>query len=122
MPGSYVFSGYEASADSTKIFPIRVQPETIALVIDQVANDAPTGGTNQLVSARVSGSRREFGCNARAVYITWVDTPPDGYKPGKVVRLPILRKDTYDGIVKNQTGTYLGKAIRVVGKVPEYIN
>lgn len=122
MPGSYVFSGYAASQDPTKIFPIRVQPETIALVINQISNDAPSGGTNQLVSARVSGSRREFGCNARSVYITWTGTVPDGYKPGKSIRLPILKPDVWDGIAKNQTGSYLGQAIRVVGKTPEYIN
>lgn len=122
MSGSYVFSGYAASVDPTKIFPIRVQPETLALVINQISNDAPSGGTNQLVSARVAGSRREFGCNARSVYITWTGNPPDGYKPGQTIRLPILKPDVWNDIVKGQTGSYLGANIRVVGKTPEYIN
>ena len=122
MPGSYTFSGYASTDDPAKIYPIRVQPETIALVIDQIANDAPTGGTTESVSARVSGKRRTFGCNARTVSVQFTGTPPTGYKAGQVIRLPILKPDVWQGIVKNQTGSYLGVAIRVVGKKPEYIN
>lgn len=122
MPGSYIFSGYSSTDDPDKIYPIRVQPETIALVINGISNDAPSGGTTESVSARVSGKRRTFGCNARTVSVTFTGTPPAGYKPGQVIRLPILQPDVWAGIVKNQSGNYLSAAIRVVGKKPEYIN
>ena len=122
MSGSYVFSGYSSTDAPAKIYPIRVQPETIALVINGISNDAPTGGTTETVSARASGRRRQFGVNARTVSIQFSGTPPTGYKAGQTIRLPILTPDVWNGIVKNQSGNYLGSAIRVVSKTPEYIN
>jgi hypothetical protein len=122
MPGSYVFSGYASTDDPARVYPIRVQPETIALVINGISNDAPSGGTTEQVSARVSGRRRTYGCNARTVAVQFTGTPPSGYKPGQTIHLPILKPDVFADIVKNQTGSYLSAAIRVIGKKPEYIN
>lgn len=122
MPGSYIFSGYASTDNPAKVYPIRVQPETIALVINGISNDAPSGGTTEQVSAKVSGKRRSFGVNARTVTIEFVGTAPTGYKVAQPIRLPILKPDVYAGILKNQSGNYLGSTIRVVGKRPEYIN
>lgn len=119
--GGFNRSAYQGD-DLTLIFPCRVQPETLDLVIDGTSNSAPTAPPNQAVSARVSGGRRTFGVTARKVRITFTGTLPDGYKAGQVIALPVMTPSVYAAIAKGQVGEYLGKPIQVVGKTPEYIN
>ena len=58
--GAFSLTRYEAD-DVADIYPIRVQPETLALVVNGVTNTPPTDPANQAVSARARGARRSFG-------------------------------------------------------------
>jgi len=113
--GAFTLSKYESNAGN--IYPIRVQPETIAATIGG-ANAAPTGAVDQEVSARANGSARQIGMNARTVSVRLTAELP-GYKADSVLRIPILTPARWDAINKGQTGTYLNTACVVVGKSPE---
>lgn len=118
--GAFERSKYEA--DNGDIFAIRVQPETLAATFGGTANAAPTGAVDQQVSARVGGGNREIGIKARAVTVAWDGAPPTGYEPNQLLRVPILTKDLYDAITSNSTsGSYLGAAVTVVGKLGERV-
>lgn len=115
--GAFTRSKYEA--DDGTIYPIRVQPETIIAA----ANPAPAGAVAAGVpSARANGGRRVLGVNARAVYVTFTATPPAGYKPDSILKIPILTKTAYDAKSRGSTFAYLGGTVTVTGKKPEYIN
>lgn len=119
--GGFIRSVYQAD-DTTLLFPVRVQPETLTLEIDGTANSAGGAAPNQVVSAKVSGGRRELGVTCRKVRFQFLTAAPTGYKLGETISLPVLNPTTYAVIAKGQQGTYLGQAIQVVGKTPEYIN
>lgn len=106
--------------DDTTVYPIKVQPETLALSIGGTANDAPAGPINGKVYARVGGSHRSYGVHARNVRVKFTGTPPTGYKADSVIKLPWLALGTFGGLTAGQTGTYLGASIILVGKTPEY--
>lgn len=122
--GSPILSVYEANAGGS--FPIRIQPETLTLTINGVANAAGTGtpaaGTP---SASVSRGRRTNGVNARLVRFKFTATLPPGYAMDRTLTLPILTPAVYNGIVRGQTGTYTleGTAydIQVSGVTPESV-
>lgn len=114
--GAFDVTNYEL--DNGDIQPIRVQPETLALTIEGTANAAPTGAQTNGNLVRVSGGRRRIGIKARSVRVKFTAAPPaGGYLAGQIISLPILTKTLYD-LIPNAggTGTYLGVAIRVVGK------
>lgn len=118
MAGAFSKTKYET--DGGSIVNIKVQPETLAANITDT-NDAPSGSvTAGFPSAAVQLGRREIGIKARAVSLEFTATLPTGYKGG-LVRIPILTKALYDAISVGSTGTYLGAAVRVVGKSPESI-
>ncbi|MCO6901706.1 hypothetical protein LVR55_29035, partial [Pseudomonas aeruginosa] len=73
-------------------------------------------------SAVIGGSRRKAGVNARNVRVNFTGAAPAGYETDGVITLPVFLLATFTGIRKGQTGTYLGSAIRVVGKTAEKIN
>lgn len=124
--GDYTDGLYET--DVGKITTIRIQPETLSLTLNTVANAAPTGPPETGVpSAKVSGGRREFGINARLVRVRFTGTLPPGYSGGKsIITLPVLQPSVFAGYAKGQTGTYTleGTAydIAFVGKTPESVN
>jgi hypothetical protein len=119
--GAFSDSFYEC-AELATTHPIRVQPETIALVLGGVANAAPSGTGAVLPSAQVSRGTRALGINARMVSLRLTATK-DGYKAGSVIRVPWLVEDTFVDIKpKVTTGTYLSTACIVVGKTGEKVN
>ena len=123
--GVFIITVYEA--DDGKIFPIKTQPETLLLSITTdsgtVTNGAPDGSAGSgLPTARVGGSRREYGVFARGVRIKFVGDPPANYKPDSPIFLPILKKGDLAKITRSNTGTYLTKPIKVLGIVKEKIN
>ena len=123
--GSPEIVGYENQLGV--IHPIRVQPETLTLTLDGVANAAPTGSIAVGVpSAKVSGSRRAIGVNARLVRFRITDaTPPPGYAANSIISLPVLTISAFQSYGKAQTGTYTlngtDYAVAFVGKTPETI-
>lgn len=114
--GAFVLSKYEA--DSGTIYPIRVQPETLAATIGS-ANAAPAGVTDAEVFARTGGGNRRYSIKARAVSVRFTGAVPDDYAPNQLLRIPILTQSVYDGITVGDSGTYLGSAVQVVGKLRE---
>lgn len=113
--GQFERTKYEA--DNGDIYPIRVQPETLAATFGGTANAAPTGAVDQQGLARVSGGNRRIGIKARSVTIAFTATPPTGYEPNQLLRVPILTLDLYNAINPNSTtGSYLGVNVIVVGK------
>ena len=116
--GSFISSKYESNASN--IYGCRVQPETVALVLNAVTNDPPAGAVNQEVSARMTGSRRQFGVTARKVTLRFTGTVPDGYS-GDPVECPIMQNSVFNGITVLQTGTYLGAPVEVISKTSEQV-
>jgi len=102
---------------------VKVQPETLALTLNSVANASASGDkTAGMPSARVGGSRRQIGINTRTVTIAFSGAAPTGYKAGGKVRLPVPDPTVWDGYDKGQTGTYLGVAVKFAGKSDEKVN
>lgn len=118
--GPFTFTNYEAN-DGT-IVGIRVQPETLALTLDAVANDAPTGvPAAGYPSAQTSQSRRAIGINARRVTCVYTDAAT-GDLPGLRITLPWLQLATFNALPRNATGTYNGQPVRLANTLGEEIN
>ncbi len=116
--GTFTRTRYEL--DNGDITNIRVQPETLALVIDGNTNAGVTDAVTRPGSAKVSGGRRSVGVNARLVRIRFT-APKDGYAEGEVITLPWLQKATFDNLDLFSTGTYLGVSVELVGKTAESV-
>lgn len=116
--GEFERSRYESNGG--EIYACRVQPETLAATFGGTANAAPAGTVTAEVSARMRGSRRTIGMNARSVTIAFTGAPPAGYDDDQQIRVPIMTPGLYDAITKNSAASYLGAAAIVIGKNPEY--
>lgn len=116
--GSFVLSKYSSNLTS-RIHAIRVQPETLALEIDGTSNDAPGAVVSSPISASVTKGKEAYGLCPRKVIVKFTGTVPDGYKPDQSYSIPIMLRTTFDGINLADTGTYLGQAVQVTGKMPE---
>lgn len=117
--GGFDLTKYEA--DDGKIFPIRVQPETVAATLGGEANDPPAGAVGSgLPSAIARGGKRVIGVKARRVTVRFA-TPPTGYKAGQLLQIPVLQKDTYLGLALNDAVSYLSATGVIVGKTAETI-
>jgi len=116
--GPFVRTRYQL--DNASNAAIRVQPETLALTIDGVANAAPGGTVTVPGSASVSRGARANGINARTVTFVF-NVAPAGYKQDSPIRLPWLASLSFTNILAGQTGSYLGSPITVIGKSPEKI-
>jgi len=112
---------YEMSSENGGyILSCRVQPETLAAEINSVANAGAEGPADAPGSATISQGRRSAGVNMRYVTLAWTATPPTGYS-GDNVRVPVLTPATFASWSLGQTGTYLGAAVEVVGRVGETV-
>lgn len=122
--GAFTLTGYEADyGDGTAIHPIRIQPETAALVINAVNNTgSATVNISNPISAQVSRSRKALGLHSRMVSIRFTATPPTGYLANQILRVPLLNQSIKEVAVAGATGTYLGVAIQVVSNFsPEVV-
>jgi hypothetical protein len=116
--GVFQLSRYQSDV-TTRIYPVRVQPETLSATIASVANAAPAGAATEQGRLRVSAGRKTAGVRPRKVSLAWTATPPAGYKAGAVVRIVAMTPAFYAACVIGATGTYLGVAVQVVGRSPE---
>lgn len=115
--GIFKDSKYETPNGS--IVNVRVQPETEAAVFNGITNAPPAGAAT--IPGRFPlrlGSRRAKPFSGRSFTLAWTSTPPTGYKPTSVVRVPVLALATYNGADLQDTGTYLGAPVKIVGKNP----
>lgn len=122
--GVFQRSVYETTAGA--FHNVKIQPETLALVIGANTNTAGVNGATPISrgSAKVSGSRRSLGIHTRMARIQFgsgATDAPTGYKPGGTIAIPILRPAMFNALAVGQTGTYLTKAVTVVGLTPEII-
>jgi len=123
--GGFVTVNYQANTGI--LHPIRIQPETLLLELDSTVNaipSEPAGTVKSGISARVSGGRRSLGLFTRMVRIQFGPADgdqPTGYQVRGVITLPILTQALYDALSRSSTGTYLTKAVKVVGLVPEVV-
>lgn len=103
------------------IHPIRIQPETQTLQIGVAENNPPAGAINNPRRVFVSGSRRRRGLIfSRMIRVTWAGAPPTGYLAGSTLSIPALNEAIYNAAEQDgAAGTYLGVAIRVVGRSPQ---
>jgi len=117
--GAFQYSKYEI--DSGGIYRIRVQPETLALVLNATTNEAPSGEIIGVGTVRTSAGNRSFGIRPRMVSIRFTGTLPSGYKSGGIIRLPWLVFSGWSALVNGMTGTYLGQAVELVSRKGEGI-
>lgn len=119
--GRFQVGTYEM--DDGNIVKIKIQPETLAADLGS-PNIFPVGAiTIPNLSAKVSGSKRSIGVNARTVTVRFTSTLPDDYSGDDISGIPVLVKATFDAINKGvSTGTYLGQPVTIVGKSAEVVN
>jgi hypothetical protein len=117
--GAFEAGKYEAN--NGNIYAVRVQPESKGLVLGSLTNTYPTAATDQ--SGRFAlnlGGKRRRPFSARSVSVRFTATPPTGYLPNGILKIPVFRPAFYDGVtVGSTTGTYLGVAVECVGKSAE---
>jgi len=90
--GRFTGTRYQASYGAgNEIHPIRVQPETISLTINSVANNPPAGAITNPISAVVSRGSNARGLRPRLVTLRAPDTnPPATYLAGGITTVPLL--------------------------------
>lgn len=113
--GQFTRSRYIADYGAgTAIHPIRVQPETIELVVATNPNDPPTGAITNPISAVVSRGKRARGLRPRLIALqTPVTSPPTGMLPGGITLVPALNKAIYaaaEAADDDTEVTYLGNS------------
>jgi len=115
--GAFIITKYQS--DTNGIYRCRVQPETLQLEVDGVANAAPLGDVDQFVSAQVSKGKRQIGMGCRAIAIRFTGTVPTGYKVGGVILVPILTSALFNAVLPTSDITYLTLPAEVVYIRPE---
>jgi len=113
--GQFTRTRYAASYGSgDNIHPIRVQPETIDLVVATNSNDPPTGNITSPISAVVSRGKRARGLRPRMIALkTPATSPPTGMLPGGIVLVPALNETIYNAAEAADDDTdvtYLGNS------------
>ena len=117
--GPFVRSFY--STDAGNIVRIRVQPETLALTLNAVANDAPAGpATPGFPSAKVSLNNSEIGINPRNVTIAYTAGASAALQ-GLTVPLPWMDLATFTALPDGATGTYQAEPVELISKSNERI-
>ena len=119
--GEFERSIYET--DAGNFAAVKVQPETLAAVVDGVTNAAAVGTVNQEASAQVGKGKRTIGINTRTVTLKFTGALPDGYS-GDPVTIPALTPAFYAACNPNSdtaTGTYLSVPVEAVGRSPETV-
>lgn len=117
---SGVFESAKYESLEGDIYAARAQPESKGLTLGSVANAYPTGAVDTKVSANLTGSKRQNGVTARNVRVQLTATLT-GYKPDAVLTVPVFTQSVWNGYKRGQVGTYLGAAVKFVGKTGEGI-
>lgn len=119
--GNFVLSRYETNSPGLGgiIMPIKVQPETIALVVGGVNNDPPAGAADFPLRVSVSAGKSEHGVRPRKATLRFTGAAPAGYS-GDDVTVPLLTPAiAAAAAAPGATGTYLASAVEVVSTSPE---
>jgi len=119
--GAFVNTFVKSIVDTTRIYSIRVQPESIAATVaagagPDVSNTPDAGPATESVRALVGGSTRRTGFHASVAYLTLTGTPPTGYAENSKTVIPILSATFLSTANRpNAQVTYLGTSWRVSG-------
>lgn len=117
--GPFIRSFY--TTDAANVVRIRVQPETLALTLNSVANAAPAGpATPGFPSAKVSLNNTEIGINPRNVTIAYTAGASAGLE-GLTVPLPWMDPTTFTALPDGATGTYKTEPVELISKSNERI-
>ena len=120
--GAFILSRYETSSAALGgiIMPIKIQPETEALVIGGVTNTPPAGAVDFPLRVSVSATDGEYGVKPRKVTLRFTDPAdvPTGYS-GQDVIVPLLTPAAEAAAIPEAVGTYLTKAVKVISTKPE---
>jgi hypothetical protein len=120
--GAFENGRYE-SIDGLYVWPVRAQPESKALTLNDVANAYPEDPvTTGLPKAKLRKGKREFGPTIRTVTVKMTAAPTGGQADylgiGALLTVPVFQQSTWEAYGEGQTGTYLGTAVEFVGKFP----
>lgn len=118
--GQFIEAFYQT--DGLEIGRCQVQPETLDLVIGTTENVSSSGPSDLPIDIRMNGRANRFSIRARYVVVRWGGTPPAGYFPEGLLRIPVLLPATYTSYIqagRGATGTYLGATIVLVRWVAE---
>jgi len=124
--GVFINTFYASVGDAPNIYPVRVQPETIAAVANpstggSVSNTPDAGPATTAVSGEVGGSTRKSGVHLPIIYLAVTGTPPTGYADNSRTQIPALSQAFYVACKKRTSVDYLGTTWRVVGRRAEAI-
>lgn len=122
--GPFVERRYECSELGRRM-RIRIQPETALFSLAGFgANNQPPGPVNLPLRANVSMRPSGLGVRPRCLVVVFPDTGaiPAGYSRGERLVIPILRPGLWNAAEPGTSmGVYLGRPVRVVGKLPEIV-
>lgn len=116
--GEFEIGRYESN-EVEAIMPVKVQPETLLLFVAGTVNAIPTAPTNIPLFAQVTKNRNAYGVGCRSVTVKWTGEPPEGYKPGESLRIPVMTVAAYTAYKPGATGNYLGSPVTVVSRTAE---
>ena len=117
--GAFELSKYQGNAG--EIYPIRLQPETLAFEVDGTANAAPAGAVTIDQLVKVSRSNGAYGVRPRKVSIRFTGTPPTGYKADQTYDIPVMTDALWQTATRTTAVNYLGVAGEVVSRSSEDI-
>lgn len=117
--GPFVSAKYE-STNTGGIHPCRVQPETLTLTIGGTANAVPAGDIDNNRGVKMSGGKSRLTIGARAVGLR-VTSDAGPYPDGSIHYVPVMQQSVLQGYLfpEQQTGTYNGSPVVVIGSRPE---
>lgn len=122
--GAFAYGKYTTNYGLVTV--VKVQPETITLALGGAANaETPGSVADGTPSAKVSGTQRSIGINARTVsFRTTADGTgaSAGILKGSRLTVPVFDPVIWKGYSKGNTGTYKGIPIVYAGKRDEQIN
>ena len=118
--GAFQIEKYQDNT-TTRVYPIRVQPETLAATFGGTANAVTTDPVTEPTFAQISRSNGGYGVRPRKVTVRFTAAPPTGYKADQTYSIPILTAALWDSINPASVGEYLGVATVVVSKAPESV-
>lgn len=118
--GPFVRTNVKSILSPTRIYAIRVQPESIAATISpaaggSVSNRPDPGPPNQGSTAIVGGSTRRRGFHVSVVYLALLGPKPEGYIDNSKTVIPALNLDFVSAAnTPGATCDYLGTTWRVL--------
>jgi len=120
--GSFIFARYQSSKLGT-VHPVRIQPETLTLVIAGLSNPQPAA-VNSRLEFKAGRGRGKLGLYTRMVYFRFLPgQAPPGYSPETTHELPWLSStNSFRRLLRRSTGTYLGQGIIFAGTLEEIVS